>query len=133
MHGGPRGDLYVIIRVEPHPIFNREEDLLLCEIPIPFTTSALGGEIEVPTLKGKVIMKIPAGTQTGKVFRLRGKGFPNLRGLGIGDQLVTVKIETPERLNEKQKQLLQEFARVTGEEVYPEIKNFRNKIRSWFK
>ncbi len=133
LHGGPRGDLYVIIGVEPHPIFNRKDDLLLCEIPVSLTIAALGGEIEVPTLNGKVTMKIPAGTQTGKVFRLRSKGFPNLRGLGTGDQMVTVSIETPERLSEKQKQLLQEFARVTGEESYPEIKNFRNKIRAWFK
>ncbi|MCK5218491.1 molecular chaperone DnaJ [bacterium] len=133
LHGGPRGDLYVIIRVEPHPIFTREDDFLLCEIIISFTTAALGGEIEVPTLNGKVTMKIPMGTQTGKVFRLRGKGFPNLRGLGTGDQMVTVGIETPESLSEKQKQLLQEFARVTGEESYPGIKKFRNKIRAWFK
>ncbi len=133
LHGGPRGDLYVVIRVEPHPIFKREDDLVLCEIPIAFNAAALGGEIEVPTLNGKVTMKIPAGTQTGKTFRLRGKGFPNLRGLGTGDQMVTVKIETPERLNEKQKQLLKEFASITGEEGYPEIRNFKHKIRTWFK
>lgn len=126
--GGPHGDLYVVIRVEDHPIFSREDDAVLCEVPIPFHLAALGGEIEVPTLTGRVSMKVPPGTATGKTFRLRGKGFPNLRGLGVGDQLVTVKIETPARVNEKQRQLLKEFSRSGTEGDYPGIRAFYEKV-----
>jgi len=129
INGGPRGDLYVVIQVEPHPIFSREDEDVHCEIPIPLTVAALGGEVLVPTLNGHVTMKIPAGTQTGKTFRMRGKGFPNLRGLGTGDQLVTVRVETPSKLNNKQIMLLKEFARITGNDAYPGVKQFQDKIR----
>lgn len=133
LHGGPRGDLYVVIQVESHPLFNREDDHVVCEVPVPLTTAVLGGDIDVPTLTGLVSMKIPAGTQSGKVFRLRGKGFSNLRGLGSGDQLVTVRVETPTRLNERQRQILRDFARLAGEETQPAVREFAEKIREWFK
>jgi molecular chaperone DnaJ len=129
LHGGPHGDLYVVIQVRPHPVFTRADEDLLCEVPIPFMTAALGGEVEVPPLTGAVNMKIPAGTQSGRVFRLRGKGFPNLRGLGTGDQLVTVKVETPVRLTSKQTALLKEFAGLTGEDHHPGIQEYHQRIR----
>lgn len=129
LHGGPHGDLYVVIQVQPHPLFSRADEDLLCEVPIPFMTAALGGEVEVPTLGGPVNMKVPAGTQSGRIFRLRGKGFPNLRGLGTGDQLVTVRVETPVRLTPKQTALLKEFAGLTGEEHHPGIQEFQKHIR----
>jgi len=133
IQGGPRGDLYVVIQVEPHDIFTREEDDVLCQVPISFVVAALGGEVEVPTLTGKVSLKIPAGTQTDKKFRLRGKGFTNLRGLGLGDQIVTVKIVTPEKLNDKQKQLLKEFDNLTKDNTQPLIKKFKEKVSELFK
>jgi molecular chaperone DnaJ len=132
VHAGPRGDLYVVIQVEPHPIFSREDDNVQCEVPIPLSIAVLGGEVDVPTLTGLVAMKIPAGTQSGKVFRLRGKGFPNLRGLGTGDQLVTVQVDIPARLNEKQRQFLREFARAGGDEASPAVKSFTDKIKTLY-
>lgn len=132
-HGGPRGDLYVVIQVKDHSVFAREDEDVLCEVPIPFTVATLGGEINVPTLTGQVTMKIPAGTQTGRTFRLRGQGFPNLRGLGTGDLLVTVRVETPSRLNGKQTALLKDFANITGPDAHPEYKAFVDKIKKMFK
>lgn len=128
-HGGPRGDLYVVIQVKTHPVFYREDEDVLCEVPIPFTVAALGGEVDVPTLTGHVTMKVPAGTQTGRTFRFRGKGFSNLRGLGTGDQLVMMKVETPSRLSGKQISLLKEFAGITGQDSHPERKAFMDKIK----
>lgn len=128
-HGGARGDLYVVIQVSAHPIFTREDDHVLVEVPIPLTTAILGGELEVPTLTGPVTMKVPAGTQSGRVFRLRGKGFPNLRGLGTGDQLVTVRIETPVKLNERQRQMLRELSRLETGDNYPSVKQFAEQVR----
>ncbi len=113
--GGPQGDLYVEIYVKPHSIFTRHENDILMEASISFTQAALGDEIVVPTLDGKAKMKIPPGTQNGQMFRLRGKGFPSLHISGKGDQLVRIKVEVPTRLNEKQKQLLHEFAEISGE------------------
>jgi molecular chaperone DnaJ len=110
--GGPPGDLYVQIQVKEHPIFVREENHLYCEVPISFTTAALGGELEVPTLKGRVNLKIPAETQTGRMFRMRGKGVKPVRGGAVGDLICKVKVETPVNLTRKQKDLLREF---TGE------------------
>jgi molecular chaperone DnaJ len=129
INGGPRGDLHIVIQVEPHILFAREDEDVLCEVPIPLTTAVLGGEIEVPTLNGRVTMKIPSGTQTGKTFRMRGKGFPNLRGLGTGDQLVTVLVETPPKLNNKQAALLKEFEKLTGNDTYPAVKQFLDAIK----
>ncbi len=129
MNGGPRGDLYVVIQVRNHELFIREDENVRCEIPVPFTIAALGGEIEVPTLQGMVSMKVPAGTQTGKTFRMRGKGFSNLRGLGTGDQMVTVVVETPAKLNNKQAMLLKEFVKITGPEAYPDVRRFKEHVR----
>ena len=108
-NGGPPGDLYVNVVVKPHPIFTREESDLRCEVPIDFATAALGGELEVPTLEGRVVLKIPPETQTGKMFRLRGKGVRSVRGGGVGDLICRVAVETPVNLNKEQKELLQNF------------------------
>ncbi len=108
--GGPPGDLYVQIRVKPHPIFTREDNDLYCEVPISFATAALGGDLEVPTLDGRVSLKIPAETQTNKVFRVRGKGVKPVRGGPTGDLLCRVNVETPVNLTKEQKELLQQFA-----------------------
>ncbi|MGB5339962.1 MAG: molecular chaperone DnaJ [Gammaproteobacteria bacterium] len=108
--GGPPGDLYVQIQVKEHPIFRREENNLYCEVPISFVTAALGGELEVPTLNGRVNLKIPAETQTGRMFRMRNKGVKPVRGGAVGDLICKVSVETPVKLNRKQKDLLKEFA-----------------------
>ncbi len=115
--GGPPGDLYVELNVKPHKIFTRHENDVVMEASISFAQAALGDEIHVPTLDGKASMKIPAGTQNGHVFRLRGKGFPSLHGSGKGDELVKVKVEVPTKLNDRQKKLLQEFAEISGEKL----------------
>ncbi len=107
--GGPPGDLYVQIQVMEHAIFTREDSHLYCQVPIGFVAAALGGELEVPTLDGKVMLKIPAGTQTGKMFRVRNKGIKPVRGGAIGDLICRVTIETPVNLTDRQKTLLQEF------------------------
>ncbi len=107
--GGPAGDLYVQISVKPHEIFTREENHLFCEVPISFVSAALGGELEVPTLNGKVVLKIPAGTQSGKMFRMRGKGVKPVRGGPVGDLLCKVMVETPVNLTEHQKELLRQL------------------------
>ncbi len=113
--GGPSGDLYVQMVVKDHPIFTREGANLLCQVPINIVTAALGGELEVPTLSGKVKLKIPAGTQSEKTFRLRGKGVKPVRGGMVGDILCQVKVETPVNLTAKQKKILQEFGETIGE------------------
>ncbi|NMC74161.1 MAG: molecular chaperone DnaJ [Geobacteraceae bacterium] len=130
--GGANGDLYVAITVKPHPVFNRDNNDVICEIPISFTQAALGAEIPVPTLDGKMNLKIPEGTQSGRVFRLRDKGIPVLQGYGRGDQLVVIKVETPVNLNKKQRELLEEFARIGGEEIHPMKKNFFEKVVDLF-
>ncbi|MDT8388400.1 MAG: molecular chaperone DnaJ [Thiogranum sp.] len=108
-NGGPSGDLYVQIMVKEHPIFKREDANLHCEVPISFGTAALGGELEVPTLDGRVMLKVPPETQTGKLFRMRGKGVKPVRGGPVGDLLCRVVVETPVKLNSKQKELLREL------------------------
>jgi molecular chaperone DnaJ len=130
--GGPPGDLYVVVHVQEHPIFLREETEVICEVPISFTQAALGASIEVPTLDGKVRMKIPAGTQSGKVFRLRGKGIPQLNGYQRGDQHVRVTVEVPEKLSRKQKELLEQFASLEGEDTHPQSKSFFAKVKELF-
>ncbi|MFL5362476.1 MAG: molecular chaperone DnaJ, partial [Myxococcales bacterium] len=131
-HGGPPGDLYVVVHVQEHPIFIREDTEVICEVPISFTQAALGATIEVPTLDGKVKMKIPGGTQSGKVFRLRGKGIPHLNGYQRGDQHVRVTVEVPEKLTRKQREVLEQFASLTGEETHPQAKSFFDKVREMF-
>lgn len=118
-HGGPRGDLYIDMHVHPHEIFRREGDNLVCEVPISFVQASLGAEIEVPTLAGNAPLKIPAGTQSGKVFRLKGKGLASLKGAGLGDEEIHVVVETPTHLSENQKELLRQFAELSGEKVNP--------------
>lgn len=113
---GPPGDLYIEIVVKPHKIFHRREFDVLCDIPLTIVQAALGDEVEVPTLDGNIKMKIPEGTQTGSVFRLKGKGIPRLKGHGRGDQHVRVTIQTPVRLTEKQKSLLVELGRSLSKE-----------------
>lgn len=130
--GGPAGDLYVVVHVKEHPIFVREDNEVLCEVPISFSQAALGAQIDVPTLDGKVKMKIPAGTQTGKVFRLKGKGIPHLHGNGRGDQHVRVVLETPTELTAQQRALLEKFAEISGEETHPHSKSFFEKVRELF-
>ncbi len=130
--GGPRGDLYVVIRLEDHSLFEREGRDVICVVPIGFTQAALGAKVEVPTLDGKVNMSIPEGTQTGKVFRLRGKGFPGLDGGGRGDQLVEVVVETPVRLSDRQRELLVEFAEISGDDVHPEKQSFFDRLKNLF-
>lgn len=130
--GGPAGDLYVLIEVKPHPIFQRQDADLLCDMPISFVTAALGGEIEVPTLDGRVSLKIPAETQTGKVFRLRGKGVQPVRGGSKGDMLVSVHVETPVKLTNEQKDLLLAFERsLIGEQGGEIPAQHRPRERSW--
>lgn len=130
--GGPAGDLYVAIRVAEHAIFSREGDDVLCEMPLTFGQAALGAEIEVPTLEGKVRLKIPAGTQTGKVFRLKGKGVPSLAHRGHGDQLVTVVVETPVKLSARQRELLEEFEKLAGAEANPHNRSFFDQVKQLF-
>ena len=113
--GGPPGDLYVNVVVHEHAIFTREDNNLFCEVPIGFVIAALGGELEVPTLEGRVKLKIPAETQTGKMFRMRGKGVRSVRGGGIGDMLCRVVVETPVNLNKGQKESLREFSELLAE------------------
>lgn len=127
--GGPRGDLYVYIEVEPDEIFKREGNMLVCEMPISFPQAALGDTIRVPTLTGEAELKIPAGTQSGTVFRLRGMGLVDLRGYAQGDQLVKVKVETPTRLTREQKDLLKRFDELSDEKSYPLHKRFVDAIK----
>lgn len=130
LRGGSRGDLYLAIYVKPHEIFGRQDNDITCEVPISFVMAALGGEIDVPTLAGgKVKMKIPTGTQSGKIFRFKGKGIKDLYGGGYGDELVRIVVETPTNLNAAQKKALQEFARLSGEEISPITKSFMDKIK----
>ncbi|HRI83803.1 MAG TPA: DnaJ C-terminal domain-containing protein, partial [Opitutaceae bacterium] len=130
--GGQAGDLYIMLHVKEHDLFERQEDNLFCEIPIKFTLAALGGTIEVPTLFGKVSLKIPAGTQSGSTFRLREKGMPSLRGGRQGDQLVRVQVEVPSSLGSEQRKLLEEFARVSGDASEPTSKSFFEKAKKFF-
>jgi molecular chaperone DnaJ len=126
-----RGDLYVIIEVRPHSVFERHDNDILVEISISLPKAILGAEVEVPTLNGKVSMKIPAGTQSGKIFRLKGKGIADLHGRGIGDELVRVDVLIPERLTVEQRKLMEEFARASGEEISKET--FTDKIKRTFR
>jgi molecular chaperone DnaJ len=130
--GGTPGDLYVVIQVEPHPIFVRENQDIFCDVPISFAQATLGAEIDVPTLNGKVKMKIPPGTQSGKVFRMKGKGISDVQGYHQGDQHVRVFVETPTHLTARQKELLREFAAAGGEEVNPMAKGFIDKMKELF-
>ncbi len=127
--GGPSGDLYVTIRVRQHAIFKRQGNDVICEMPITFVQAALGAELEVPTLDGKVRYTIPEGTQTGSVFRLKSKGIPFLRGNGRGDQYIKVEIDVPKKLNDRQKAILKEFADISGDDIHDQRKGFFEKMK----
>ncbi|MDR4936228.1 molecular chaperone DnaJ [Rossellomorea marisflavi] len=133
INGGPAGDLYVVFHVRNHDFFERNGDDVYCEMPITFAQAALGDEIEVPTLHGKVKLKVPGGTQTGTRFRVKGKGVPNVRGYGTGDQHVLIKVVTPSKLTEKQKQLLREFADISGQVPDEQHESFFDKVKKAFK
>ena len=128
-NGGPAGDLHITVTVRPHEIFRREGNSVLCEAPISFVQAALGAEMEIPTIDGKVKYDIPEGTQSGTVFRLRGKGIPNLNGKGRGDQFVTVYVETPRNLNHEQREALKKFGETLGESNEGERKGFFKKFK----
>jgi molecular chaperone DnaJ len=129
LYGGPNGDLFVVINVAPHPFFKRKGNDLHCEVPLSFVQAALGSEIEVPTIDGKESLKIPSGTPSGKVFHFRGKGVPRLNGYGRGDQYVTVFIDVPKKLTKRQKELLKEFADISGDDI---SKRFMDKVKNIF-
>ena len=131
--GGPSGDLYVILHVKPHEIFQRDGDDLLCDVPVSFIQAALGAEIDVPTLEGKAIIKIHAGTQPGTVFRVKDKGVKNLHGYGHGDLHVRVQVEVPMHLTPEQKVKLQEFAGLCDGRETPMTQSFFEKAKKFFK
>ena len=133
IRGGPPGDLYVVIHVREHEIFTREDDDLYCDIPISFATAALGGEVKVPTIHGHALLKIPAGTQSGTQFRLRGHGVQNMETRNKGDLRVRVIVEVPTRLNSEQRRKLEEFASLCGDENSPMHKTFFDKAKDFFR
>ena len=133
IRGGPPGDLYVVIHIKEHKIFQRDGDNLYCEVPIPFSLAALGGEVDVPTLEGKAHLKCPAGTQSGQMFKLRGKGIANINGRDRGDLLTRLIVEVPLRLNAEQRHKLEEFAALCGEENTPLRKSFFERAKEFFK
>jgi len=130
--GGPRGELYILIRLKPHKVFERHGNDVICKVPISFVQAALGTEIEVPSIyEEKIKMKIPAGTQSEKVFRISGKGFPDLSGYSKGDQYIRVHVTVPTSLSSEQKKLLIEFAKLSGESLKNE--SIAEKIKKVFK
>jgi molecular chaperone DnaJ len=135
VNGGPPGDLYVVIQIRPHAVFQRDHNDLHCEMPISFTTAALGGEIEIPTLDGHAKIKIPSETQTGKVFRLRGKGIKGVRSSTHGDLMCHVMVETPVNLTERQRELLRELEALNQEDGArhnPKAKSWMDKVKEFF-
>jgi len=135
VNGGPSGDLYVQIHLKPHPVFTRDHSDLHCEMPISFTTAALGGEIEIPTLDGAAAIKIPPETQSGRAFRLRGKGVKNVRSNHYGDLMCHVVVETPVNLTERQKELLRELeecSKDTDHKHNPRTKTWMDKVKAFF-
>ena len=130
--GGPSGDLFVVISIKAHSLFEREGGDVHCQVPVSIVQAALGDEIDVPTLEGKVTLKVPEGTQTGKVLRLRGKGLPTIRTVNRGDQLIHMFVEVPTKLSKRQRELLEEFAAESGEEVSPVTRGFIEKLKELF-
>lgn len=131
-NGGPAGDLHVYVNVRPHPIFERKGNDVWCEMPITFTQAALGAEVTVPTLDGRVSYQVHEGTQPGDIFKLRGKGIQNLNGRGRGDQYIKVTIEVPKNLSQKQKDILKEFDQSAEDKNYQKRKTFFDKIKDMF-
>jgi len=133
VRGGPPGDLYIFLSIGAHPFFQREGADLHCRVPISMVTAAIGGEFEVPTIDGdKTKVKIPGGTQSGRRFRLEGKGMPVLRARQSGDMYVQVVVETPQKLTKKQRELLVEFERLSSSETHPESSGFLGKLKEFF-
>lgn len=133
INGGPSGDLYVVFTIKPHEFYERDGDDVYCEVPLNFAQITLGDEIEVPTLYGKVKLKIPAGTQTGTHFRLKGKGIKNVRGYGQGDQHVTIRAVTPKHLSDREKELFRELADIQGKNVSEDQDSFFSRVKRAFK
>jgi len=131
-NGGPAGDLYVVLHVKPHPFFEREGKDLYCSVPISFSQAALGDEIMIPTLDGEYKLKIPEGTQSGTMLRVRGKGVPSIRGGGKGDLHVQVRVLTPSKLNKRQRELLAELAATSAVENKPEPRSLFEKVKEIF-
>jgi molecular chaperone DnaJ len=132
VNGGPAGDLYVMVHLEEHEFFKRDEYNVLCEVPISFSQAALGSEIEVPTLGGRVSMKIPEGTQSGQKMKLRNKGITKLGGYGFGDQIITIHVETPSKLNKEQRELFQRLGELEQNSSNPMTKGFFERVRELF-
>jgi len=132
VNGGPPGDLYVAITVKPHPVFQRKGNDIVCDVPVSFITATLGGKIEVPTLKGTTVMKVPPGTQPDKVLRLKGLGIPSLKHHTTGDQLFTIKVHIPTKLTAKQRELLMEFAKESGMSMEADGDGFFDKMKTFF-
>jgi len=128
---GGRGDLYVIIDIARHPVFERRDNDIITEATVSVAKAILGGEVQVPTLNGHVEMKIPAGTQSGRIFRLKDKGIPDVHGRGVGDELVKVNVEIPVKLTAEQKRLIEEFSRLSGEGATRD--SFADKIKKTFR
>lgn len=132
VRGGAHGDLYIKFNVLPHKLFKRDGIDVICEIPISFPQAALGAEIDVPTIDGIIKYIIPEGTQSGTIFRIKGKGIPKVRGYGRGDEVIQVMVEVPKRLNEKQKEMLKQFADSCSEDVNEQRKSFFDKLKDAF-
>ncbi|MGH7213494.1 MAG: molecular chaperone DnaJ [Tepidisphaeraceae bacterium] len=132
-NNGPPGDLHCYIAVKPHPIFSRHNNDIVCQVPVSFTQAALGASIDVPTLKGSEKLEVAPGTQHGEVFKLKGKGLPDVRAYRTGDELVQILIEVPRKLTDKQKQLLREFAATEDADVSPQRKGFKEKLKELLK
>jgi molecular chaperone DnaJ len=134
-NGGPPGDLYVDILVQEHPVFSREGQDMSCEVPISFATASLGGTVDVPTLDGQVVLKVPPETQSGKVFRLKGKGVRSVRAAGIGDLFCRVQVETPVSLTEEQRDLLRRFdesLEAAGDRHSPRARSWFDNVKQFF-
>jgi len=132
LRGGPAGDLHVIIRLEPHEFFQRIDNDVLFELPVSYSQAALGAKVEVPTLRGRATMTVPAGTQSGEILRMRGQGFPSLHGHRPGDQLVKVVVEVPKKLSAEQEQVLRRLAELEEKEVGPRRHSFFDRLRKTF-
>ena len=133
IRGAPPGDLYVVIHIKEHKVFRRQDDDLYCEVPIAFSLAALGGEVDVPSLEVKAHLKVPAGTQSGQMFKLRGKGITNVNGRGRGDLFARLIVEVPSRLNVEQRRKLEEFAALCSDENTPLRKSFFERAKEFFK
>jgi molecular chaperone DnaJ len=132
-NGAPSGDLHCYIQVRPHPMFSRHNNDIICQVPISFTHAALGGHIDVPTLKNTERLELPVGTQHGEVFKLKGRGLPDIRTYRNGDQIVQILVEIPKKLSERQKQLLREFADSEDNNLMPQRRGFMDKLKEMFK